>query len=75
MTGGRVNKFNIAKQTKDYDPQGAYIKAWVPELKAGGSLRASTRPTVTILLLLCRVLLRTSARPTMNVLHVLRASV
>jgi deoxyribodipyrimidine photo-lyase len=22
MTGGRVNKFNIAKQTKDYDPQG-----------------------------------------------------
>jgi deoxyribodipyrimidine photo-lyase len=24
--------FNIAKQTKDYDPQGAYIKHWLPEL-------------------------------------------
>ena len=33
MTGGRVNRFNIAKQTKDYDPQGEYIKAWIPELE------------------------------------------
>ena len=33
MTGGRVNKFNIAKQTKDYDPEGAYVKYWIPELK------------------------------------------
>ena len=33
MTGGRVNKFNIAKQTKDYDPEGEYIKYWVPELR------------------------------------------
>ena len=24
--------FNIAKQTKDYDPQGEYIKHWLPEL-------------------------------------------
>jgi deoxyribodipyrimidine photo-lyase len=24
--------FNIAKQTKDYDPQGTYIKHWLPEL-------------------------------------------
>lgn len=24
--------FNIAKQTKDYDPQGKYIKHWLPEL-------------------------------------------
>ena len=24
--------FNIAKQTKDYDPQGEYIKYWLPEL-------------------------------------------
>ena len=24
--------FNIAKQTKDYDPQGDYIKHWLPEL-------------------------------------------
>jgi deoxyribodipyrimidine photo-lyase len=24
--------FNIAKQTKDYDPQGVYIKHWLPEL-------------------------------------------
>ena len=33
MTGGRVNRFNIAKQTKDYDPKGEYIKAWIPELE------------------------------------------
>ena len=33
LTGGRVNKFNIAKQTKDYDPDGRYVKTWVPELK------------------------------------------
>jgi len=26
--------FNIAKQTKDYDPQGKYIKHWLPELAA-----------------------------------------
>ncbi|MEO1465827.1 MAG: DASH family cryptochrome [Cyanobacteria bacterium J06633_1] len=26
--------FNIAKQTKDYDPQGEYIKHWLPELAA-----------------------------------------
>lgn len=25
--------FNIAKQTKDYDPQGHYIKHWLPELE------------------------------------------
>ena len=24
--------FNIAKQTKDYDPQGKYLKHWLPEL-------------------------------------------
>jgi deoxyribodipyrimidine photo-lyase len=33
MTGGRINRFNIPKQTKTYDPNGEYIKAWVPELK------------------------------------------
>ena len=33
MTGGRVNRFNIAKQTKDSDPNGEYCKAWLPELK------------------------------------------
>lgn len=26
--------FNIAKQTKDYDPQGEYIKYWLPKLAA-----------------------------------------
>ncbi|MEL6928888.1 MAG: DASH family cryptochrome [Cyanobacteria bacterium J06600_6] len=26
--------FNIAKQTKDYDPQGEYIKHWLPELES-----------------------------------------
>lgn len=33
LTGGRVNKFNMIKQSKDYDPEGLYIKAWLPELQ------------------------------------------
>eukprot|EP00968_Pinguiococcus_pyrenoidosus_P027171 scaffold7358_cov252-Pinguiococcus_pyrenoidosus.AAC.15 len=33
LNGGRVNRFNIAKQSKDYDPTGAYIRTWCPELK------------------------------------------
>lgn len=32
LTGGRINKFNIVKQSKDYDPEGAYIRHWCPEL-------------------------------------------
>ena len=32
ITGGRVNVFNIVKQSSDYDPQGTYIKTWLPEL-------------------------------------------
>ena len=32
MSGGRINHFNITKQTYDYDPQGEYIKYWCPEL-------------------------------------------
>jgi len=32
IPGGRVNKFNIVKQSRDYDPMGAYIKYWIPEL-------------------------------------------
>lgn len=33
LSGGRINRFNIAKQSKDYDPEGLYIKKWCPELK------------------------------------------
>ena len=32
VNGGRVNKFNITKQSKDYDPEGDYIRHWCPEL-------------------------------------------
>lgn len=32
LTGGRVNRFNIGKQTRDYDPQGHYLRHWIPEL-------------------------------------------
>ena len=32
LTGGRVNKFNILKQSKDYDPAGDYVRTWLPEL-------------------------------------------
>ena len=34
VTGGRVNRFNIVKQSKDYDPSGEYVRHWVPELAA-----------------------------------------
>ena len=33
LTGGRVNRFNIVKQSKDYDADGAYVRHWLPELK------------------------------------------
>lgn len=33
MTGGRLNRFNIVKQSKDYDRQGDYVRRWLPELK------------------------------------------
>eukprot|EP00746_Dinoflagellata_sp_MGD_P163954 gnl/MRDRNA2_/MRDRNA2_92303_c0_seq1.p1 gnl/MRDRNA2_/MRDRNA2_92303_c0~~gnl/MRDRNA2_/MRDRNA2_92303_c0_seq1.p1 ORF type:complete len:547 (-),score=119.82 gnl/MRDRNA2_/MRDRNA2_92303_c0_seq1:55-1695(-) len=33
MTGGRVNKFNIVKQSNDYDREGKYLRTWIPELK------------------------------------------
>jgi len=33
MTGGRLNRFNIVKQSKDYDQQGEYVRHWIPELK------------------------------------------
>lgn len=33
MTGGRINRFNIVKQSKDYDQHGDYIRLWLPQLK------------------------------------------
>jgi deoxyribodipyrimidine photo-lyase len=38
--GARLNVFNLAKQAKDYDPDGSYTRSWVPELAglAGGSV-------------------------------------
>jgi len=32
MTGGRLNRFNIVKQSKDYDQNGDYVRCWLPEL-------------------------------------------
>lgn len=31
--GGRLNKFNITKQSKDYDLDGTYLRHWIPELR------------------------------------------
>jgi deoxyribodipyrimidine photo-lyase len=33
LTGGRLNKFNILKQGKDYDENGDYVRTWLPELQ------------------------------------------
>jgi len=33
MTGGRLNRFNIVKQSKDYDYGGDYVRLWCPELE------------------------------------------
>lgn len=32
ITGGRVNVFNILKQSNDYDAAGTYVRLWLPEL-------------------------------------------
>lgn len=32
LGGGRVDRFNITKQSKTYDPEGDYIRHWIPEL-------------------------------------------
>lgn len=32
-TGGRLNRFNIVKQSKTYDKGGEYLRMWCPELK------------------------------------------
>lgn len=33
LTGGRLNRFNIVKQSNDYDKEGKYIRHWVSELE------------------------------------------
>ena len=33
LFGGRVNRFNILKQSNDYDRAGEYVKRWIPELQ------------------------------------------
>lgn len=33
LTGGRINRFNILRQAKNYDPEGTYVRQWVPELE------------------------------------------
>lgn len=32
LTGGRVNRFNVVKQSLQYDVDGAYLRHWLPEL-------------------------------------------
>ena len=44
MTGGRLNRFNIVKQSKDYDSHGDYVRHWLPELKSRAELSLSTNP-------------------------------
>eukprot|EP00121_Abeoforma_whisleri_P010210 Awhi_evm1s9409 len=33
LTGGRVNRYNTVKQSKEFDSEGNYIRRWVPELR------------------------------------------
>ena len=32
LSGGRVNKFNVLKQARQYDPEGEFVRTWIPEL-------------------------------------------
>ena len=34
LTGGRINKFNVVKQSHQYDPSGRYLRKWLPELSS-----------------------------------------
>lgn len=34
MTTGRINRFNVIRQSKMYDKDGRYIRHWVPELRS-----------------------------------------
>lgn len=33
LFGGRINKFNIPKQSRDYDANGDFVRYWIPEIK------------------------------------------
>lgn len=43
FSGNRINVFNIAKQSMDYDPDGKYVLHHLPELQ--GLRNVSPRPT------------------------------
>lgn len=32
LNGGRLNRFNTLKQSKDYDPNGDYVRLWIDDL-------------------------------------------
>lgn len=32
LTGGRINRFHVIKQSRDYDPDAQYIRYWIPQL-------------------------------------------
>ncbi|KAI7866349.1 DNA photolyase, FAD-binding/Cryptochrome [Spinellus fusiger] len=42
-----IRHFNIIKQAKDYDPEGAYVKLWCPELKDVPALKIHAPWTMT----------------------------
>jgi len=33
LTGGRLNRFNVTKQSRDWDEKGEYLRLWVPEIR------------------------------------------
>lgn len=33
VSRSRINRFNIIKQSRDYDQHGEYVRLWLPELK------------------------------------------
>eukprot|EP00035_Acanthoeca_spectabilis_P013856 m.260375 g.260375 ORF g.260375 m.260375 type:complete len:657 (+) comp15988_c0_seq1:192-2162(+) len=33
LTGGRLNRFNSLKQSRDYDADGAFVRRWIPEIR------------------------------------------
>ena len=49
LSGGRVNKFNILKQSKDYDEQGEYCRLWCVRLPVRAGVHEELQQALCVL--------------------------